>query len=135
MIPFIVSARGIKDPIMEVKKAPPETIDEYIAQCPPDVQPILSKIRATIHEAAPQAVEKISYQMPGFYLKGMLVWFAAFKDHVSFFPTGAGVAAFKDELSGYKIAKGTIQFPLDHPIPYDLIIRIVKYRAAENLKK
>ena len=120
---------------MEEKKAPPKTIDEYIASCSPDVQPILNKIRATIHEAAPQAVEKISYQMPGFYLKGMLVWFAAFKDHISFFPTGEGVAAFKDELSAYKIAKGTIQFPLDQPIPYDLITRIVKYRVAENLKK
>ncbi len=120
---------------MEQKKAAYSTIDEYIALCSPDVQPILNKIRATIKEAAPGAVEKISYQMPGFYLKGMLVWFAAFKDHISFFPTGAGVAAFKDELSAYKIAKGTIQFPLDRPIPYDLITRIVKYRAAENLKK
>ncbi len=120
---------------MEEKKAPPKSIDEYIAQCPPDVQPILNKIRATIHAAAPQAVEKISYPRPGFYLKGMLVWFAAFKDHISFFPKGSGVAAFKDELSGYKIAKGTIQFPLDTPIPYDLITRIVKYRVEENTKK
>ncbi len=120
---------------MEEKKAAPKTIDEYIARCSPEVQPILNQIRATIHAAAPQAVEKISYQMPGFYLKGMLVWFAAFKDHVSFFPTGAGVAAFKEELSAYKIAKGTIQFPLNQPIPYDLITRIVKYRADENLKK
>ncbi len=120
---------------MEEKNTSPQTIDEYIAQCSPDVRPILNQIRATIHEAVPQAVEKISYKMPGFYLKGMLVWFGAFKDHISFFPTGAGVEAFKDELSAYKIAKGTIQLPLDRPIPYDLIIRIVKYRAAENLKK
>ncbi len=120
---------------MEEKKAPPKTIDEYIAQCQPDVQPILNKVRATIHEAAPGAVEKISYQMPGFYLKGMLVWFAAFKDHISFFPKGSGVAAFKEELSAYKIAKGTIQFPLDRPIPYDLISRIVKFRVTENQKK
>jgi uncharacterized protein YdhG (YjbR/CyaY superfamily) len=120
---------------MEDKKVSYKTIDEYIAQCSPDVQPILNQIRATIHEAAPQAAEKISYQMPGFYLQGMLVWFGAFKDHISFFPTGAGVAAFKDELSAYKIAKGTIQFPLDRPIPYDLITRIVKHRVAENTKK
>jgi uncharacterized protein YdhG (YjbR/CyaY superfamily) len=120
---------------MEEKNAPPATIDEYISQCPEEVQPVLKEIRAVIKESAPGAVEKISYRMPGFYLKGMLVWFAAFKNHIGFYPTGAGIEAFKEELSAYKFSKGAVQFPLDQPIPYELIRRIVKYRVAENVKK
>jgi uncharacterized protein YdhG (YjbR/CyaY superfamily) len=120
---------------MEEKKAHLTTIDEYISQCPEDVQPILVKIRAVIKESAPDAVEKISYRMPAFYLKGTLVWFAAFTHHIGFYPTGAGIEAFKEELSAYKFSKGAVQFPLDQPIPYELIRRIVKYRVAENLKK
>ena len=120
---------------MEPAKTAPTTIDEYIAHCPAEVQPLLNQIRTVIHEAAPEAVERISYQMPGFYQKGMLVWFGGFKDHISFFPTGSGVEAFKAELTQYKLAKGTIQFPLDQPIPFDLIRKIVKYRLEENLNK
>jgi len=120
---------------MDSNKAKPTTIDEYIAQCPEDVQQILQKVRAVIHEAAPDAVEKISYQMPSFYLKGSLVWFAAFKNHIGFYPAPTGIEAFAEEIAPYKHAKGTIQFPLDQPIPYDLIRRIVEFRVAENLKK
>ncbi len=113
----------------------PTTIDEYIAQCPEDVQPTLNKIRATIKESAPQAKEKISYGMPGFDLNGALVWFALHKNHIGFYPTGEGMEKFKEEFSGYKSSKGAVQFPLDQPIPYDLISKVVKLRAAENLKK
>lgn len=120
---------------MQEKKTRPGTIDEYILQCPEDVQPILARIRAVIKEAAPKAEEKISYQMPGFYLNGYLVWFGVHKHHIGFYPTGSGIEAFKEELSAYKQAKGSVQFPLDKPIPYDLISKIVRYRVAENQKK
>lgn len=113
----------------------PRNIDEYIAAFPQDIQEILQKIRATIREAAPQARETISYQMPTFTLKGNLVHFAAFKRHIGFFPTPSGVEQFKDELTGYKTSKGTIQFPLGQPIPYDLIRRIVLFRVQENQAK
>lgn len=120
---------------MEGKQVPPTTIDEYIAQFPEDIQQILTQIRAVIKEAAPQATEKISYQMPTFYLKGNLVHFAAFKHHIGFYPAPTGIEEFKEELSAYKGAKGSVQFPLDKPIPFALISRIVKYRVAENLTK
>jgi uncharacterized protein YdhG (YjbR/CyaY superfamily) len=120
---------------MEGKKSQPTTIDEYIAQFPEDVQQILNKIRAVIKETAPDAVEKISYQMPAFYLNGGLAWFAAYKHHIGFYPRPSGIEEFKEELSAYKGNKGTIQFPLDKPIPYDLIRKIVRYRIAENNKK
>ena len=120
---------------MEGKEGQPTTIDEYIARCPEAVQPVLVKIRAVIREAAPDATEKMSYQMPGFYLKGQLVWFAAHRNHIGFYPTGSGIAAFKEELAPYKSAKGSVQFPLDKPVPYELIGKIVKFKVAENLKK
>jgi len=120
---------------MPAKKAPPATVDEYIARCPAEVQPILQKIRAAIKESAPGAVEKISYDIPGFYLNGRLVWFAAFKRHIGFYPRGSAVEAFATELSPYKHNKATVQFPLDQPIPYALIRKIVKFRVKENLKK
>ena len=120
---------------MEGKKDRPTRIDEYISQFPEDVQLILEEIRAVIKESAPQAVEKISYQMPGFYLNGYLVWFGVHKHHIGLYPTGSGIEAFKEELSAYKKAKGSVQFPLDKPIPYELISKIVKFRVAENLKK
>ena len=120
---------------MEGQKGHPATIDEYIAQCPEEVQPILEKIREVIKESAPGAVEKISYQMPAFYLKGNLVYFGVHKRHIGFYPTGSGIEAFKDELSAYKWSKGAVQFPLDQPMPYDLIRKIVKFRVAENQKK
>jgi len=119
---------------MPAKKSPPTTIDEYIAQCPNDVQPILQEIRAVIKKSAPRAVEKISYGMPGFYLNGNLVWFGAFKHHIGFYPKESVFDVFQDELAPYKHVKSTLQFPLAKPIPYALIRKIVKFRVAENLK-
>lgn len=112
-----------------------KTIDEYIAMFPEEIQSTLQALRATIKAAAPDATEKISYQIPTFYLSGNLVHFAAFKDHISFFPTSSGIAAFKRELRKYPSAKGTVRFPIDKPLPLNLIRRIVKFRVAENLKK
>ena len=120
---------------MERKRIAPTSIDEYIAACPKNVQKMLKELRKTIKAAAPGAQEKISYQIPTFYLKGNLVHFGAFKDHISFFPTSSGIQAFKKELSIYKGAKGTVQFPLDKPLPLKLISKIVKFRVAENLKR
>jgi uncharacterized protein YdhG (YjbR/CyaY superfamily) len=120
---------------MEAKKAAPATIDEYIKQFPEDVQRILGEIRAVIHAAAPEATEKISYQMPTFYLRGNLVHFGAFRHHIGFYPVPSGIEAFKEELAPFKQSKGAVQFPLDQPMPYELIRRIVKFRVAENLKK
>jgi uncharacterized protein YdhG (YjbR/CyaY superfamily) len=111
------------------------TVDEYISQYPEDVQEILRRLRALIRESAPQAEERIGYQMPGYYLNGPLVYFAGFKRHIGFYPTAAELQPFEYELAGYKRSKGTIQFPLEKPIPYDLIARIVQYRVAENLTK
>ena len=120
---------------MEEKKGQPTTIDEYIAQFPEDVQQILIKIRAVIKESAPEAVEKISYQMPGFYLNGFLVSFAVWKHHIGFYPRSSEMEASIDELSAYKGTKGSVHFPLDEPMPYELISKLVKVRVAENLKK
>jgi len=112
------------------------TIDEYIKTFPNDVQSILEKMRQTIKKAAPEAVETISYQMPTFKLNGKnLVHFAAFKNHIGFYPIPSGIEAFKKELSSYKQGKGSVQFPIDKPIPYDLVEKIVKYRVKENLEK
>jgi uncharacterized protein YdhG (YjbR/CyaY superfamily) len=110
------------------------SIDEYIAAFPAEIQKILQELRATIKAAAPDAEEKISYQMPTFFLKGNVVHFAAFKNHIGFYPAPRGIEAFKDELSKYKGAKGSVQFPIDKPLPLKLIGRIVKFRVAENLK-
>jgi uncharacterized protein YdhG (YjbR/CyaY superfamily) len=118
---------------MEEKKGNPTTIDAYIAQFPEDVQQILQKIRAVIQDAAPQAVEKISYQMPTFYLKGNLVHFAAHPHHIGFYPTPSGIEAFKRELSAYKWSKGAVQFPINEPMPYELVSKIVRFRVSENL--
>lgn len=120
---------------MRTKQTPPKNIDEYIAGCPQDVQQVLEKIRMTIQKAAPQAEETISYQMPTFRLNGNLVHFAAFKNHIGFYPTPSGIDEFKNELSAYKSAKGSVQFPLDQPIPYGLITKIVKFRVKENLER
>jgi uncharacterized protein YdhG (YjbR/CyaY superfamily) len=110
------------------------SIDEYIATFPESIQKILQELRATIKAAAPEATEKISYQMPTFYLKGNLVHFAAFKKHIGFYPAPRGIEAFKDELSEYEGSKGTVRFPIDKPLPLELISRIVKFRVAENLE-
>ena len=120
---------------MESKKTGFTSIDEYIATFPEEIQKILEKIRATIKAAAPEAEEKISYQMPTFFLKGNLVHFAAFKKHIGFYPVPTGIEKFKKELSAYAGAKGSVQFPLDKPIPYGLIGKIVKFRVKENLAK
>ena len=111
------------------------TIDEYIAAFPPDIREILETIRQTIHTTVPDATEAIAYGIPTFRLNGNLVHFAAFKDHIGFFPTSSGIAAFNDELSAYTTSKGTVQFPLGKPVPYDLVEKITAYRAAENRKK
>jgi uncharacterized protein YdhG (YjbR/CyaY superfamily) len=111
------------------------SIDDYIATFPKDTQKILREIRSTIKAAAPDATEKISYQMPTFFLEGNLVHFAAFKNHIGFYPVPSGIEAFKKELSVYEGGKGSVQFPLDQPMPLKLISKIVKYRVAENLKK
>jgi uncharacterized protein YdhG (YjbR/CyaY superfamily) len=113
----------------------PTSIDDYIAGFPKEVGVLLQQMRMTICEAAPGAEEVISYAMPAFKLNGILVYYAAFKNHIGFFPTSSGIAAFKDELSAYKWSKGAIQFPLDKPLPLDLIVKIVKFRVNENLNK
>jgi uncharacterized protein YdhG (YjbR/CyaY superfamily) len=120
---------------MEERKSAFETIDEYIGQFPPGIREKLEELRKVIRESAPEASEKISYQMPTFYLEGNLVHFAAFSRHIGFYPTPSGIEAFSKELAGYKSAKGSVQFPIEQPLPYDLIRRIVKYRVEENLRK
>jgi len=119
---------------MESNKVGFNSIDEYIATFPEEIQKILEELRATIKASAPDAEEKISYQMPAFFLKGNLVYFAAFKNHIGFYPRSSGIQAFKHELSIYKGSKGTVQFPIEKPLPLELISKIVKFRVAENLK-
>jgi uncharacterized protein YdhG (YjbR/CyaY superfamily) len=111
------------------------SIDEYIATFPRNAQSILEEIRQAIREAAPQAEEAISYQMPVFKLNGVLVWFAAFKNHIGFYPKASAIEAFKEKLSAYEISKGTIRFPINEPIPFDLIKEMVRFRVKENLAK
>lgn len=112
-----------------------ETIDEYISVFPVNVQDILEKLRKVIRESAPEAEETISYGMPTFKLNGNLVHFAAYKNHIGFYPTPSGIEAFKKEISQYKSAKGSVQFPIDKPIPLDLVKKIVIFRVKENLTK
>ncbi|WNS46304.1 DUF1801 domain-containing protein [Paenibacillus sp. MMS20-IR301] len=119
---------------MEDNKSTLETIDQYIAAFEPEVRELLQKVREVIQEAAPEAVEKISYQMPTFFLHKNLVHFAAFKNHIGFYPAPQGIEAFKEELAKYKGAKGSVQFPIHEPLPYELITRIVKFRVEENQK-
>lgn len=111
------------------------SIDAYIASFPVEIQKVLSEIRAVIKAAAPLAEEKISYQMPTFFLYGNLVHFAAHKNHIGFYPAPSGIEEFKEELASYFGGKGSIRFTLDKPMPYDLIARIVAYRVSENLVK
>ena len=120
---------------MDSKKPGFNSIDEYIQTFPEDIQKILQEVRATIKAAAPDAEEKISYQMPTFFLKGNLIHFAAFKNHIGLYPTPSGTEAFKHELSIYQGAKGSVRLPIDKPMPLKLISKIVKFRVAENLKK
>ena len=111
------------------------TIDDYIAQFPPEIRPRLESIRKVIREAAPEASEKISYNMPTFTQKGNLVHFAAHKNHIGFYPAPSGIEAFQGELSEYKSSKGSVQFPNNRPLPLELIRKIVAFRVSENTKK
>ncbi len=120
---------------MSASKKEIKTIDEYIATFPKNVQVILEEFRRAVKEAAPNSEETISYKMPAFKQNGILIWFAAFKNHIGFFPKVSAIEAFKDELSGYELSKGTIRFPLNKQIPFDLVKRIVKFRVKENTKK
>ena len=110
-----------------------KSVDDYIATFPKNVQRILEEFRQAIRDAAPEAEETISYQMPAFKLKGILVWFAAHKNHIGFYPRMSAIESFKDKLSHYKVSKGTVQFPLNEPIPFELIKEMVKFRVKENL--
>lgn len=118
---------------MPTSRNTPKNFDDYVERFPKDVQQRLQKMRLTVKKAAPQAKEKISYGIPAFTLNGMLVWFAAFKSHIGFYPRTSAIAAFRKELSAYKGAKGSVQFPFDKALPLPLISRIVKFRAKENL--
>jgi uncharacterized protein YdhG (YjbR/CyaY superfamily) len=120
---------------MRTKQKSPQDIDEYVAGFPTEVRQILNKIRATIKRAAPDAQETIKYGMPTFTLKGNLVHFAAFKKHIGFFPPAKGDDAFRSEASVYVGPKGNLRFPLDAPIPYTLIGKVVKLRVKENLER
>ena len=110
-------------------------IKAYIADFPEEVQAILEQIRDTIQQAAPDAKEAIKYGMPTFVLNGNLVHFAAYKNHIGFYPAPSGIDTFIDELAPYRTGKGTLQFPIDKPIPFDIITKVVKFRVEENLKK
>lgn len=120
---------------MEAPRRRFKTMDEYINTFPEDVRATLNKLRQTIREAAPEAEETISYQMPTFRLNGNLVHFAAFENHIGFYPTPTGIEAFEKELSTYKGAKGSVQFPIDQPLPLELIRKIVEYRVKENMER
>ncbi|OGD17790.1 MAG: hypothetical protein A2V76_09040 [Candidatus Aminicenantes bacterium RBG_16_63_14] len=117
---------------MRAGREAPGSVDAYIAGFPPEVREVLNKVRLTIRKAAPDAEERIAYGMPSFALKGALVYFAAFKKHLGFFPTSTGIEKFKSELAAYETSKGTVRFPLGRPVPYGLIARIVKFRVKEN---
>lgn len=112
-----------------------ETIDEYIATFPKNVQVILEELRQAIRDSAPNAKEAISYQMPTFKLNGNLVHFAAYKNHIGLYPTSSGIEAFKEKLTDYEISKGAVRFPLNKPLPFDIVKKMVKYRVKENLDK
>jgi len=113
----------------------PENIDQYIANFPAATQKLLQQVRETIHLAVPDAKEVISYGMPAFKQKGVLVYFAGYAKHIGFYPTGSGIEAFKDEFGDYKWSKGAVQFPIDQPMPLDLITRITKFKAERDLEK
>ncbi|NTV52519.1 MAG: hypothetical protein HGA76_05855 [Candidatus Firestonebacteria bacterium] len=120
---------------MEKSRESFKTVDEYIAVFPKAVQAKLKSLRAAIKAAAPEAKERISYQMPAYWLQGNLVYFAAFKHHIGLYPTARGIAAFKRDLSRYAGGKGSVQFPIDEPLPLNLISKIVKFRVSDNTKK
>jgi len=113
----------------------PSNIDAYISQFPPEIQLILNQMRNVILQAAPEATEVISYQMPAFQYKGILVYFAAYSKHIGFYPTPSAIVKFKDELSHFKTSKGAVQFPINQTLPEDLITRMVQFRVMENEMK
>lgn len=113
----------------------PKDVEDYISGFPKETQKVLKQVRAAIKEAAPQAEEVISYNMPGYRLNGMVVWFGGHTQHIGFYPHGATMEEFKKELAGYKQTKGSIHFPLDEPMPVTLIKKMVKFRVNEHLKK
>lgn len=113
----------------------PQNVDEYISSFPEEIQAVLEQIRSTVKKAAPEAEEVISYSMPAYKLNGVLCYFAAFESHIGFYALPEGNETFKKELSQYKTGKGSIQFPLNKPIPFDLITKIVAFRRNENLLK
>lgn len=122
--------------MITIEKRPDfQSVDAYIAAFPESIQPVLKKLRAMIKEEAPEAEEKISYQMPAYMLKGPLVYFAAYKNHIGFYPTPSGIRNFQDELTEYKTSKGAVQFPVSKPLPYELIRRMIRFRVEENLQK
>jgi uncharacterized protein YdhG (YjbR/CyaY superfamily) len=112
-----------------------KNIDDYISSFPAETQKILEQVRAEIKKTAPDAKETISYGIPTFTLKGNLVHFAAFRNHIGFYPAPSGITAFREELSSYENAKGSVKFPIDKPMPLDLIRKIVRFRIGENLEK
>ncbi len=116
-----------------MKKA--ASVDEYISGFPEDVQKYLAEMRSAIKKTVPEAEETISYSMPAYKLNGILIYFAAFKNHIGFYPTSSAIMEFKKELSPYKSAKGSVQFPLGKPLPLDLITKIVRFRKEENINK
>ncbi len=120
---------------METKKLAAKTIDEHIHTFAPETQAILEKVRQTIKSVAPQATEAISYGIPTFRLNGNLVHFAGYAHHVGFYPGSEAIEVFREEIKGYKTSRGTIQFPLDKPIPYDLIKKITEFRVKQSLQK
>jgi len=120
---------------MEKTKVVPETVDQYIAAFPADVKKRMQQLRKTIKAGAPNADEVISYQMPGYKYFGMLVYFAAYKNHIGFYPGTGGVLEFYKKLSSFKSAKGSVQFPNDRPIPYEVISKVVKFRVKQNEEK
>jgi uncharacterized protein YdhG (YjbR/CyaY superfamily) len=120
---------------MEGKMLEPGSIDAYISDFPIEIQEILTRLRIVIKEAAPAAEEAIKYRMPTFMFYGNLVHFAAYEHHIGFYPTPSGIKAFENELSDYKTSKGAIQFPIEKPLPFDLISKIVRFRVAENMQQ
>jgi uncharacterized protein YdhG (YjbR/CyaY superfamily) len=121
--------------LKKIIKMKAKDVDEYIKGFPVEIQPILEKIRVTVKKAAPLAKEVISYGMPAYKMNGILLWYAAHSKHIGFYPKASGIEAFKPELAIYKGAKGSVQFPLDKPMPLGLITKIVKFRVNENLQR
>ena len=120
---------------MRTNQTVPKDIDEYIAGFPPEVQPLMEKVRAAIRKAAPDAKEAIKYQIPTFVLNGNLIHFAGYKNHIGLYPGSKPIEEFKDALSRYEISKGTVRFPLDKPLPYELIGKITKFCVKRNQQK